>query len=59
MCWVQLRGWGSGFIIGSGQIKVPPEKGPRFPSDSKEAAACISALEDWGCESYGGLKDRG
>ena len=59
VCWVQLRGWGSGFIISSGQIKVPPEKGPRFPSDSKEAAAYISALEDWGCESYGGLKDRG
>ena len=45
MCWVQLHGWGSGFFVGSGQIKVPPEKGPRFPSDSKEADACILALD--------------
>ena len=42
MCWVQLHGWGSGFFVGSGQIKV---KGLRFPSDSKEADACILALD--------------
>lgn len=33
------------FIIGSGQIEISPEEGPRFPSDSVEAAAL---MEDWG-----------